>query len=157
MIIYIYSLLYRTRQLDCWFRDVCYYYRDMPAPAREAIREFLTFDMKEKKDIFIHDQLAWGRIEPNKVDAPVLIVRKSTLISLHDSILDANLNVHNQNIQKNNTNYETKSIIRYNLKEMDNTSSSISNSGITTTTTAIDIKSMNGSILKPYKKPGSIA
>lgn len=128
----------------------------MPASAREVIREFLTFDMKEKKDIFIHDQLAWGRIEPNKVDAPVLIVRKSTLISLHDSILDANLNVHNQNIQKNNTNYETKSIIRYNLKEMDNTSS-ISNSGIATTTTAIDIKSMNGSILKPYKKSGSIA
>lgn len=128
----------------------------MPASAREVIREFLTFDMKEKKDIFIHDQLAWGRIEPNKVDAPVLIVRKSTLISLHDSILDANLNVHNQNIQKNNTNYETKSIIRYNLKEMDNTSS-ISNSGIATTTTAIDIKSMNGNILKPYKKSGSIA
>lgn len=74
--------------LDAWFRDVCYYYRDMPAPARELIRTFLNFDMHNTKDIFVHDQLAWGIIEGQKVDAPILIVRKSSIIQLHDSAKD---------------------------------------------------------------------
>lgn len=75
--------------LDAWFRDVCYYYRDMPATAREAVRTFLNFDMRNTKDMFVHDQLAWGIIESQKVDAPIIIVRKSSVVTLHDSAQSA--------------------------------------------------------------------
>ena len=74
--------------LDSWLRDVCYYYRDMPTSARTEIRTFLNLDLKLNKDIFVHDQLSWGLIEAQKGDGPVLIVRKETLINLHDSHLD---------------------------------------------------------------------
>lgn len=57
----------------------------MPASAREAVRLFLNFDMKAANDIYVHDQLSWGTIEPNKVDSPVLIVRHSEVVKLYDS------------------------------------------------------------------------
>jgi hypothetical protein len=136
--------------LDKWFRDVCYFYRDMPAPAREAVRGFINFDMKVNKDIFVHDQLAWGTIEPNKEDGPVLIVRKSTVVNLHDSALDVAA-------------YEAsgKKSIRYNLKESsDKTSTESSSRAGAGRGVAVDVKSMNGSILRPHptgKKAGSVA
>jgi hypothetical protein len=142
------SVLCRTRMLDRWFRDVCYFYRDMPASAREAVRGFINFDMKVNKDIFVHDQLAWGTIEPNKEDGPVLIVRKSTVVNLHDSALDVG-------------SYEAgaKKSIRYNLKESSDKTSTESSSRVGARV-AVDVKSMNGSILRPHatgKKAGSVA
>ena len=99
--------------LDAWFREVCFYYRDMPAPAREAIRKFLNFDMKRTKDVFVHDQLAWGIMEAPKVDSPLLIVRRSTLINLHDSVLDETNAAQDSNAAKN---------IRYYLKDSSSSS-----------------------------------
>jgi hypothetical protein len=141
-------LYHRTKQLDAWFRDVCYYYRDMPAPAREAVRLFLNFDMKATKDIFVHDQLAWGTIEPNKVDAPVLIVRKSTVVNLHDSAHDTNESAASIGTQKS---------VRYNLKQpsqtsvtekLTPTSTGSSASAASGILSSADIRSMNGSILR---------
>lgn len=103
--------------LDAWFREVAFYYRDMPAPAREAIRVFLNFDMKHTKDVFVHDQLAWGIMEAPKVDSPLLIVRRSTLVNLHDSLLDVN-----------KVNDGSSKQIRYNLKDS-NKSNSIRGGG----------------------------
>ena len=103
--------------LDAWFREVAFYYRDMPAPAREAIRVFLNFDMKHTKDVFVHDQLAWGIMEPPKVDSPLLIVRRSTMVNLHDSLLDVN-----------KVNDGSSKQIRYNLKDS-NKSNSIRGGG----------------------------
>jgi len=74
--------------LDAWFREIAFYYRDMPSTAREAVRIFLNFDMRKPVDVFVHDQLAWGMMEAPKSDAPLLIVRHSTIIKLHDSVLD---------------------------------------------------------------------
>ncbi len=74
--------------LDAWFREIAFYYRDMPSTAREAVRIFLNFDMRKPVDVFVHDQLAWGMMEAPKSDAPLLIVRRSTIINLHDSVLD---------------------------------------------------------------------
>lgn len=74
--------------LDAWFREVAFYYRDMPSTAREAVRTFLNFDLHKSTDVFVHDQLAWGMMEAPKSDAPLLIVRHSTIIKLHDSVLD---------------------------------------------------------------------
>eukprot|EP01032_Pedospumella_encystans_P026936 gene26936-30454_t len=78
----------RTQMLDAWFREIAFYYRDMPSTAREAVRIFLNFDMRKAVDVFVHDQLAWGMMEAPKSDAPLLIVRHSTIIKLHDSVLD---------------------------------------------------------------------
>jgi len=98
--------------LDAWFREVAFYYRDMPAPAREAIRTFLNFDLKHSKDVFVHDQLAWGIMEAPKVDSPLLIVRRSTLVNLHDSGLDVN-----------KINEGSAKQIRYNLKDSNKSNS----------------------------------
>ena len=119
--------------LDAWLRDVCYFYRDMPATAREEIRRFLNFNMKTNKDIFVHDQLAWGMIEPNKVkDSAVLILRASTIVNLHDSELDTSADVAARGDGTvNGANGDGESAargggmskqksIRYNLKESNN-------------------------------------
>ena len=60
----------------------------MPAQAREEVRTFLGFDMTSLKDIFVHDQLSWGIIESIKEGGPVIIMRKTTLVNLHDSVQD---------------------------------------------------------------------
>eukprot|EP00600_Ochromonadales_sp_CCMP1393_P008993 CAMPEP_0174965524 /NCGR_PEP_ID=MMETSP0004_2-20121128/6480_1 /TAXON_ID=420556 /ORGANISM="Ochromonas sp., Strain CCMP1393" /LENGTH=497 /DNA_ID=CAMNT_0016214363 /DNA_START=227 /DNA_END=1720 /DNA_ORIENTATION=- len=78
----------RTRMLDAWFRDVCYYYRDMPLNARTAVIQFLNFDLKANKDVLMQDQLKWGRIEQQKSHEPILIVQKSGLVHLHDGYLN---------------------------------------------------------------------
>lgn len=106
---------YRTRMLDAWFREVAFYYRDMPATAREAVRTFLNFDMKKPTDVFVHDQLAWGMMETPKADAPLLIVRHSTIIKLHDSVLDESQKHASQSAGTEDST-QTKAI-RYNLKD----------------------------------------
>jgi hypothetical protein len=74
--------------LDLWLKEVCYNFRDMPPPARTEIRSFLSFNLMATKDTFMHDQLLWGMIEPPKNDASVLIIRKETIVALHDGLLD---------------------------------------------------------------------
>lgn len=77
----------RTRGLDAWFREVCVHYRNMPANARQAVRQFLNFDMSQAKDIFFQDQLAWGVIEQQDGNArPMLIVQQSVLNTVSDSM-----------------------------------------------------------------------
>lgn len=87
----------RTRQLDSWLREICFYYRDMPAQARLAIRNFLNLDMSNAKHIFIQDQLAWGLIETHagarrvstgNSGSSVLILQKNALQNLHSGLLN---------------------------------------------------------------------
>lgn len=151
----------RTRQLDAWFRDVCFFYRDMPAPAREAVRLFLHFDLKASKDAFVHDQLAWGTIEPNKeADAPIMILRKSTVVNLHDSCMDPSVPEPVAELGKQKS-------LRYNLKEpvaVASNKATVASAKAGTGGGAIlapnDIRSMNGSILQSQhsgRKANSVA
>ena len=78
----------RTRLLDAWFREVCFHYRNMPANARTAIRQFLNFDMSQQKDIFFQDQLAWGTIEMHNAQVPILIVNQAILDNVPDELMD---------------------------------------------------------------------
>jgi hypothetical protein len=83
------AFVYRTRMLDSWFRDVCYYYKNFPNAARQEIREFLKFDMSQPNDIFFQDQLAWGTIESNKkTHTPVLIIQQSVLDNMSPELQD---------------------------------------------------------------------
>lgn len=81
-------LLCRTRALDAWFRQVCVHYRNMPSNARQAVRQFLNFDMSQSKDIFFQDQLAWGVIEQAESSSgrPMLIVQQSVLNTVSDTM-----------------------------------------------------------------------
>ncbi len=78
----------RTRLLDAWFREVCIYYRNMPNNARQEIRDFLKFDLTQQKDIFFQDQLAWGTIENEKNNKPILIVNQSVLDNAPDELME---------------------------------------------------------------------
>lgn len=84
----MYAIYYRTRALDAWFRELCVHYRNMPANARQVIRQFLNFDMSQSKDIFFQDQLAWGVIEQQDANAsrPMLIVQQSVLNTVSDTM-----------------------------------------------------------------------
>jgi hypothetical protein len=54
--------------------------------ARQAVRQFLNFDMTEPKDIFFQDQLAWGVIESTETSRPMLFVQRSILNTMSDDV-----------------------------------------------------------------------
>lgn len=60
----------------------------MPSNARQAVRQFLNFDMSQSKDIFFQDQLAWGVIEQagSSSSRPMLIVQQSVLNTVSDTM-----------------------------------------------------------------------
>lgn len=60
----------------------------MPAEARALVRSFLKFEMTESKDIFFQDQLAWGTIEQEEVNRPVLLVQRAVLDTVGDDVKD---------------------------------------------------------------------
>lgn len=64
------------------------HYRNMPSNARQAVRQFLNFDMSQSKDIFFQDQLAWGVIEQagSSSGRPMLIVQQSVLNTVSDTM-----------------------------------------------------------------------
>lgn len=117
----------RTRMLDAWFRDVCYYYRHMPATARLLIRQFLNFDMSAEKDILVQDQLAWGVIEVNNHEAPVLIIQKSAIDSMggNDALMDT-MSEYSSDLRadKNNSNGRKSFSRRASAKSMGSRKSS---------------------------------
>lgn len=72
--------------MDAWLREICTYYRYMPAAAKNAVRSFLNFDLSRPKDIYIQDQLAWGTVDGPPGGGPggssVLIMQRSALETL---------------------------------------------------------------------------
>jgi len=52
------------------------------------VRSFLKFEMTESKDIFFQDQLAWGTIEHEEVNRPVLLVQRAVLDTVSDDVKD---------------------------------------------------------------------